>query len=457
VTNILVIDLGTQSLRGTLFSQSGQKCWSAIYPVDSDIDGDRYEQDPHQWSELLQRVLDEVEQKPATIVMTAPLAGLVCIDSSGHVLHPAIMYADRRSAPYVEAVEKCTSFDSVGQETGLRPYVSDPLPQMLWLKHHRPEVYKQSAHILDATGFLNWQLTGQPTLDYYTAMRCYNQHVIAELGLDATKLGRRTQLGERIGDWQGVPVVAATYDSKCAYIGSGIQQPGDALDISGTVTSFGVVTDQRVIDPLRRIYSVPLQDQWLVRGSTAMSGGILEWARRELIDGSFEEFDALVNLAQPGAGGVIFLPYLAGERAPLWNPHAAGSFQGITLATRRAELARAVYEGLSFALRHIIQVIHEHNIAIKDIRLAGGLSQNDTLNQIKADVLGIPLLKLQDYELTSLGAARIANNSIAPPSPAQQFTPNPQNTLHYDECFDNYLRLVNQLTPTFTATSSNSK
>src|SRR5690606_37379090 len=150
------------------------------------------------------------------------------------------------------------------------------------LQREQADVAACTAHFLDATGWINHFLTGEATLNGYSAMRLFTPALRAQVGAGDAPFGRTVAIGETIGGmhervgarwgWSGIPVIAATFDSKCAYIGSGIDQPGEATDISGTVTSFGVVADARVDDARQRIYSVPFGKRWLVRGSTACAG-----------------------------------------------------------------------------------------------------------------------------------------------------------------------------------------
>jgi sugar (pentulose or hexulose) kinase len=274
-----------------------------------------------------------------------------------------------------------------------------------------------ATYLLDATGWLNFVLTGQATLSAYTALRLYDAGSRAQLDLAGVSFGRTVEVGDVIGTlgetlaqslgWSRVPVVAATFDSKCAYIGSGIAAPGEAMDISGTVTSFGVVSATRIVDPENRVYAVPFGERWLVRGSTAAAGSIIEWAR-EALAMSIGEMDnmALEAPIRPDIDPV-FVPYLAGARAPLWRPRARGSLIGLAIGTSRADLARALYAGLALSVRHIVETIEGCGAAVSSIGLAGGLSRSAALAQIKADILGRPVTVMAESELTTLGMVAI--------------------------------------------------
>lgn len=413
---ILAIDLGTQSLRVTAIGTDGRRHWSLQRPVETRTDGIRQEQDVGQWRELLLSGLREAANAgmvPAVILASGPLAGWVPVSDSGDPAGPAVMYNDVRSEPDLPTVEAALPDGA----TVPRLTIADPLPHVLRMRREQVAALEDAAHFLDATGSLNFVLTGEATLSAYTALRLYDGATRVRLGVADIPFGRTVEVGDVIGTltgplaqwlgWPRVPVLAATFDSKCAYLGSGINRPGQALDISGTVTSFGVVSAKRIIDHDNRIYSVPFGDGWLVRGSTAAAGSIIEWARGTLAL-SIEEMDRLALEAPISAeADPVFVPYLSGARAPLWRPRARGSLTGLSIGTSRADLARSIYAGLALSVRHIVDTIKSCGADVATIRLAGGLSRSAALAQIKADILGRPVTVMADAELTTIGMAAI--------------------------------------------------
>ncbi len=410
---IVTIDLGTQSLRVGVRTAAGDMLFSWQRPVATRTKGIIQEQYPAQWQVLLEeglRAAAKAVPAPAAIVACGPLAGFVPLDQNGAAIGPAVMYNDARALDDLSAVESLAT-----NPPGLpRPVVADPIPQALRLRREAPEIFARTRSLLDATAFLNYQLTGRTTLNAVSAIRLYGK--TENLGIASTLFGDVVPTGETIGalqdslcqslGWPPIPVISAPFDSKVAYIASGIASPGEALDISGTVTSFGVVSAKPVIDPQRRIYSLPLGSAHLVRGSTAAAGSIVEWAR-ELLGVSHADLAALAEESAPGAEGAVLVPYHSGARAPLWQPALRGAIHGLGLGTGRAALARSVFEGLAFSLRHIVETIESCGARVDTVRLAGGLAKSATLSQIKADILGRPLVVLEDTELTSLGLAII--------------------------------------------------
>lgn len=485
---ILIIDLGTQSFRATVLARDGSRYFEYVRPITTQSSGASAEQDPAEWRDALFGALYRLSLESGlaarvqAIAACGTLSGLVCLDRDSLPLGPALLYADRRPAACSAKIEQLREFQRVSADAGWRSYAGDFLPQICFLREAHPERYEAAPLLLDSTGYLNWLLTGEASLDRYTAYTCYADPVtdtlplglFRQLGIDPAKLGRPVAVGEAIGrlrpglatefGFGNLMVYSVSYDSTAAYLGAGFGRPGEALDISGTVTSFGVISGRRIIDPQRRVFSIPSGDgRWIVRGSTALSGGVLEWARETLIPGDFSNFDCAVLSSPPGANGVLFLPYLAGVRAPLWESAASGVFFGLTPQTTQADIARAVYEGLCYSLRHIISVIESCGADVHSMLLGGGLSRNAVLNQLKADITGKPVLPLEDAELTTMGAASIVARQIGWLEGGEEngsyilarSTHHPQEQSGiYDIQFHRYLALASTLLPVFGASTA---
>jgi len=471
--DLLAIDLGTQSMRLTAFNRTGQKQWNWSALVESHIQGDVFEQSTEQWGTLLLQGLCEARLagiRPKAIAAAGPLAGYVALDSEGRALCPAVMYTDRRSAQEAKFVE-ATVFDQP-DDSGLRVHIADPIPQWLRLCREFPDVAEKTTYFLDATGWINFYLTGQATVNVFTGLRLYTSETQRLLGLKNPPFGKITPVGQAIGTLrpsiaealgvENTQVISATFDSKCAYLGSGLSNSGQATEISGTVSSLGVLSNKHIQDKTRRIYSVPFLNSYLVRGSTAAAGSSLEWAMQNLLQCNLAELDGLLARSQPGSNGICFLPYLAGERTPLWNPWASGSILGLRLETNKSDIARAVIEGLAFSVGHIATVVAECGVRIDEVFLAGGLARNDLLCQIKTDVWNVPVKTFKDHELTSIGLGVIMAVSLGyfkdMPKATQsftkvekEFTPNSNTQKLHLEAFKRYQEYSRALAPLYTS------
>jgi xylulokinase len=315
---------------------------------------------------------------------------------------------------------------------------------------------------------MNFLLSGRATINAYTALRLGSeQTVLPRLGLPVGFFGEAVRIGADLGPlrpklqarlgWSAIPIIAATFDSKCAYLAAGLDRVGLGLDISGTVTSFGAWSPRPVVDPVLRVYPVPYNDGWLMRGSTAASGSVLEWMRA-LLDADFATLDGLVSATSTDPDGALLIPYHAGARAPLWQPRARGQMLGLSFDTGRAGIARATYESLGLSLRHVVETIEALGVRVDEIRLAGGLAVNPTLSQVKANILGKQLVALEKTELTTLGLAAIANvvRGRYPDLPAaarqlvrpgRRFIPDPDRR-PYDTLFARYVAAAQQQSAT---------
>ena len=367
---ILLIDLGTQSLRATVLNRIGTRVFSKSLPVSTRRQGASQEQDPMEWRAGMLGLLAAVGAEKdlagciRAIAACGTLGGMVAVDTHSRPLRPALLYSDQRASAYTEVIEATAYFRELQRQTGWRVFCGDLLPQVLWLSRQEPDVYARAEVVLDSTGYLNFILTGRSSLESYSRYSCYAlpgsagvpAGLIRELGLDPARFGPAVASGDELGTLRpeiasqvGLPqcsVISLPYDSMTAYLGAGLCETGDALDISGTVTSFGVLHPAQVIDRERRIYSFPLpaNSKWLVRGSTSSSGSALEWAKREFVGDGFGAFDKLVAASPPGANGILFLPYLAGERSPPYGPKTRSVWRENSIYLKQREILPGVVD-----------------------------------------------------------------------------------------------------------------
>jgi xylulokinase len=301
------------------------------------------------------------------------------------------------------------------------------LPKALFIKNREPELYRRTNFFLACPEYLSCALTGIPRTVFPSEGfdRWYwNAAVLEQLGLAGEKfpplvppgtvigpvlpaLARRLGF-TRPGAEREIPVIAGGPDFFSAILGAGVARPGEACDRSGTSEGINVCTGERIVDPRLMSYGHPVKPFWNLSGIISTTGKALSWIREILTpDAPFEKIFELAASAAPGAGGLVFLPYLAGERAPIWDPHARAVFLGMGLSTGRAELARAVAEGICFALRDVITVMEECGAPVRELRVTGRPGESDFLNQLKADITGRDVLVPALKESELLGAAAL--------------------------------------------------
>ena len=219
----------------------------------------------------------------------------------------------------------------------------------------------------------------------------------------------RAEAAGALGLRPGIPVIAGVNDGTGSMLGAGLRLPGDAVDTGGTSGGIGIYADRAVEVPGLFVAPAPLPGRWVVGGAMAATGAAVDWFRA--VSGGSWSTDELVAAAAAvpaGANGLVFLPYLAGERAPVFDEQARGAFVGLTLGHGRADLARAVLEAAAFSLRHVAEPLVEAGAPLRELRLAGRPSHDDTWARIKADVLGVPVAIPAIESTAVLGAAILA-------------------------------------------------
>ncbi len=487
---ILVVNLGLKSIRCIAFDEAGTVLARSSYPIHTQVSNEFVEQDPREWRDLMYRVVGDVVGELGSAVaavshltVTTSASCLVAIDDRGTPLRPSILVSDTRSTRQVEQLHATPEFAAVAAETGLRPSPDLMLPKMMWMRKHEPELAHRTHCYLGAGDYLVWLLTGELVTDPSNALKFhyrlgedrYPDELLDALGFHVGQLPRVLPMGSDIG--RVLPAVAAdlglpkatrvvltTYDALAAVTGTGAFVPGDAADVSGTVTSFRAVAASRPSDPDGRIYISPhLDGSWLVGGSNNLGGGTIEWLRQLFFADEADPYatiEAEAAAQPPCPGGLIFLPYLLGERAPIWNPSCRGVFFGLNRAHGRPQMVRAVLESVALSVRDIAGVLADLGVAIERVTVSGGLARLDTANQIKADVLGIPVRRLADFETTSIGAAIIAMHGVGliddPRAAFDRFStvdrvyePDDVNHAVYDEYFALYREVYRSLVPAF--------
>ena len=272
-------------------------------------------------------------------------------------------------------------------------------------------------------------------------------------------------LRERLGLPDDCRVVLSTYDAICAVYGSGVGNLRDACDVSGTVTSFRAVTDRPDPDPAGRLFVTPHvgEGRYLAGGSNNLGGGVIEWAKQVLFPDDTDPYAVMEREAlesPPGAAGLTFLPYLLGERAPVWDPTARGVFFGLGRNHTRSDMIRAIFEGVGYSVLDIADRLADMSVGVDRVWASGGLARIAPINQIKADMLGVPVSLTEELETTALGAALVAGvnagryGSIeeaieACVRPAAAFEPVAARTRMYRDFFAVYRDLYDRLQPLF--------
>jgi xylulokinase len=344
------------------------------------------------------------------IGLSGQMHGIVLADDRGHPLRPAILWADTRSA------EQLATYRGLDEDARERlanpPAVGMAGPSLLWLRDHEPETYASARWALQPKDWLRLRLTGEAaaepsdasaTLLYDLLSDDWDYIVIEALGLRAGLLAPLVASAEVAGTLTReaakflglraeLPVAAGAADTAAAMLGGGLLRPGLVQLTVGTGGQIVAPKSAPVPDPHRRthLYRAATPDLWYSMAAIQNAGLALEWARNTLGASWHDVYEEAFALS-PGAGGVVFLPYLSGERTPRFDADARGAWVGLGLEHGRGHLLRAALEGVAFALLEGLEALEEAGTTIPELRLAGGGTAEEPWQQLLADVLGRPL------------------------------------------------------------------
>jgi len=429
---LLGIDIGTSALKAALFTPQGRPVdWVSIdYCVSTPHPG-WAEQDPKLWWDAAcqaLRLLWDKGHAPKDILavgVDGASWAMAAIGDNGTALCPSPLWMDTRAQAICEAYEE--AFEKEGlftvSKNPLKPGYT--LPKILWLKKTYPEVYARTRFFLQSNGFLVYRMTGAVTQDtsqgygyacYDMEKHRWDEHAVRFFGLAREKLpdilpstclaGTVTaQAAQETGLLTGTPVAAGGLDAACAALGVGVVSLGQAQEQGGQAGGMSLVTSRAAGDPRLILGAHVVPGKYLLQGGTTGGGGVLRWCRDLWRDLSYAQMDAEAKVIPPGSDGVVFLPYLSGERSPLWDPRARGIFYGLDYRISRGHMLRAAMEGAAFALRHNLETAQGCGVSVSALRATGGAANSALWTQIKADVTGKTLEVPASDTATAWGAA----------------------------------------------------
>ena len=486
------LDLGTSAVKVGLFDEAGRllrlvrRGYRLYTPHPSWT-----EQEPAEWWKATCAALREVltgadADQIAAVGLSGQTPGHVLIAADGRSLGRAIVWSDRRAVAESAWLAEHITPQQARAWTGY-PFITgatQPPARLLWLKNHRPDDWNRCTAIVQPKDFIAQQLTGRIATDVNSGFCLlhpetgrYHADYLALLGVEPEKMPPALSPTDVVGPVTpgaaaltglpaGTPVVIGTVDAWCDIVGCGGVEPGCAVDVAGTSEVVALVTDQPVEGD--GVFSSPLVEgcHW-IGGPMQMGGAALEWLARGFYGGEpdFGRMEAEASAVAPGAEGLLFLPYLRGERAPVWDSAARGAFVGLTDHHTRAHCARAVYEGVAFAVGDVLdRCLTAAEIRPEVLRVSGGGARSAFWNQIKADVTGLPVQQMAVPDAACLGAAILAavgtgafdglsDAAAAMAHPAAIFEPQAAHTTIYRALFSLWRGLYPALQPTFSRLS----
>ncbi len=407
MTRLVGLDVGTTGVKAIAISPTGEVLARAEhgYPLSTPHPG-WSEQDPEDWWRASEAALAELEwQRGDPLGFSGQMHGLVTLDANERVLRPAILWNDQRTAAECAEIEERVGLERLIELTGNRALAGFTAPKLLWLRRHEPDVYARIAHVLLPKDYVRFRLTGERAIDaadasgtllFDVAHRCWSDEVLAALELPR----------EWLPDAHEGTEIAGAGDQAAGALGVGIVAPGPVSVVLGTSgVVFAVLPGYRA-DPQARVHvfchAVP--QTWHAMGVMLSAAGSLRWLR-DVVGGEFTELVEEAGRWQPGTEGLLFAPYLAGERTPHPDPDARGAFTGLELRHDRGALVRAVLEGVAFGLRDSLELLRELGVEPTVGRVSGGGARSELWLKIVATALGIPLETTAAEEGSAFGAA----------------------------------------------------
>ena len=492
---LLGIDIGTSACKVAVFNKAGEVLAAATgdYPVYYPHEG-WAEQNPDDWWSAVCKATKETISKAG--ISSDEIAGVgidgqswsaIAIDKDGKVLTNTPIWMDTRSQDICDRLNKEIGEDEIFKVAGNSLQPSYTTAKIIWYKENLPEVYANIYKILQSNSFIAFRLTDAISHDmsqgyglhcFDMQKGCWDAEMCKKLGIPMEFLpdlcacdhvvGTVTaKASEESGLAVGTPVVAGGLDAACGTLGAGVLHAGETQEQGGQAGGMSICIDEYRADPRLILGYHVIPDKWLLQGGTTGGGGVMRWFEREFADyerimkeetgvSSLNQLNVIAEKVAPGCDGVVFLPYMSGERSPIWNPHAKGVFYGLDFAKTKGHMVRACMEGVALSLRHNLEVAKEAGANAEVLRAMGGSANSLLWTQIKSDITGKPIVVPSSDTATTLGAAMLAGVGVGlykdyeeavalTVKETRRHEPNKDNHDIYEETYNTYLELYKSL------------
>ncbi len=492
---LLGIDIGTSACKTAVFDENGKVIasgngdYQVYYPHPGWA-----EQNPEEWwaavCHAVRTTLEKGKIRPGEIVgigIDGQSWSAIPVNKNGEVLTNTPIWMDTRAADICEEVGARIGEDNMFQVCGNPFKPSYTTPKILWYQRHMPEVYAHTYKVLQSNSYIAYKLTGEMTqeLTQGYGLHCFDMRkgvwdldMCQELGISPDLLpdiypshgvvGKVTaKAASECGLIEGIPVVAGALDAACGTLGAGVVHPGETQEQGGQAGGMSICLDTYKADPRLILSYHAVPDQWIIQGGTVGGGGVMRWLEKEFADyervkgkeigkNSLELFNEIAEKVAPGSDGVVFLPYMSGERSPIWDPDAKGVFYGLDFSKTKGHFVRAAMEGVALSLRHNLDVAEHAGAHASELRAMGGSANSLLWTQIKADVTGKKIIVPSSDTATTLGAVILAGVGIGMYQSFEEAVdktviikrehlPNAANEEVYKKNYEIYLQLYDNL------------
>lgn len=481
---VLALDLGTTSAKAVVFEQNGklvaeaERMITSYYP-----EPDWVEQNPNEIEMAARKAVKDVMKKGniasknlQAMGFSAAMHSLICVDEQFNPLSNVMIWADGRSLEQAREL-RATIGDEIYANTGLPNHPMSPLCKLLWMKETNFEPYQKAAYFMSAKEYVIQKWFGVRKIDYAMAsatslfnMKAFewDAQALALVGVRPEQLAEiapptelLTGLNKEIADEMGIsvnlPVAIGSADGQLANLGSGAISPGEVAISAGTSGAIRQMMKGFKVSEAQEVFCYAFTDELSIIGGPTNNGGIaLQWLK-ELLEykGSFDALTREAEKVNLGADGLLFIPYINGERAPVWRQEAKGNFFGLSITHKKEHLVRAVLEGITYNLFHIGMALEKQAGETKRIYVNGGLAQSSLWVQMLADVFGKEVYLSESHHSAAWGAAWTALYAIGQVDSLEQIKqnipieaiikPNMDHHEIYKKNFEKYVGLANDL------------
>ncbi|MCR5487548.1 MAG: xylulokinase [Lachnospiraceae bacterium] len=490
---LLGIDIGTSSCKVAVFTPEGEVAASrsAEYEVYRPKPG-WAEQDPEDWVRgiygCIRRIFEETDVKAEEIRgigVDGQSWSAIAVDSDGKVLTNTPIWMDMRSQDICDRLTSQIGQDKIFGLAGNALKPSYTTAKIIWYRENLPEVYEKTDKILQSNSFLVYRLTGEISQDMSQGygLHCFDMRRGAWDAGMARALGIRESLlppifpctgvvgkvsreaSEATLLMEGTPVVAGGLDAACGTLGAGVARPGETQEQGGQAGGMSICIDEYAADPKLILSFHVVPGKWLLQGGTTGGGGTMRWFEQNFADYERENGSGKPSLVQlneiaqkiaPGSDGLIFLPYMSGERTPIWDPDAKGVFYGLDFSKTKGHFVRSIMEGVAYSLRHNLETAANAGAQVGEMKAMGGSANSLLWTQIKADVTGKRIVVPASDTATTLGAAILGGVGAGIYESCEDAAdktvhvtrthePDPANAEVYDRRYHTYLEIYAQL------------
>ena len=501
MTYVLGIDIGTSGTKTILFDEKGAAISSAFkdYPLYQPETG-WAEQNPEDWWQAVVSTINSALQKSGVnnadikgIGLSGQMHGLVMLGTEGQVLRPSIIWCDQRTTVECDEITKAVGAERLIEITANPALTGFTASKIMWVKKHEPSIYEKTYKILLPKDYIRFMLTGEFCTEVSDASgmqlldipnRNWSDEVLEKLHIDKSLLAKvyesqevtgvvNKTAAELTGLKEGTKVVGGAGDQAAGAIGNGIVRPGA---VSSTIGTSGVVfahTDKITIDKKGRVHTFchAVPGAWHVMGVTQAAGLSLKWFKDNLCSlenlnslasgvDVYDELNKEAKSIKPGSDGLIYLPYLMGERTPHLDPYARGVFFGLTARHNKNHMLRSVMEGVGYSLVDCMEIINEMGIAVDEVRASGGGGKSEVWRQMQADMFNCEVVTINSSEGPALGVAILALVGVGVYSSVVEACdaiihkvtsqkPINENAMLYNKYHNIYKDLYTALKPTF--------